>query len=289
MPSIFFLLGDARSGTTFLAKELSNKYELLIPPESNCIKYLLDKNKGEILTNKTINTYLSILFDEDKFEDWHLDRKELEMFILPLLPLSLAEFINHILVFYEKKSEFSGDYVGIKKNVFPYLDRLITLFPEMKLVGVIRDGRAVFASKKSNVLSRRKQRFENSAKVAAKIWVEKRNILREFEQKHPQNTIILKYEELLSNLDFVLSKVGDFFNLNRIIPPRNAYYVPSRYNKIHGNVGKKPIKNRAIAWKESLSEKEIKTFERIASKTLVEEEYELVYSVDELKKRFFFF
>ena len=59
---IFLILGDARSGTTFLANNIIKKLGILIIPETNFIKRLLNANSDVFSSKKKLIKKRSLSF-----------------------------------------------------------------------------------------------------------------------------------------------------------------------------------------------------------------------------------
>ena len=70
---IFLILGDARSETTFLANNII-KLGILIIPETNFIKRLLNANSDVFSSKKKLLNYL---YEENKFYDLKIDKNKL--------------------------------------------------------------------------------------------------------------------------------------------------------------------------------------------------------------------
>lgn len=274
----FFILSDGRSGSTFLANQLAKCAGIVIPPESQFITRLFTKYSGDTINHAaSLKEVLDIVFAEEKFCDWEIDRKVIETECLKELPMSMRGFIYKIIDLYAVKHSAKAVLFGIKKNYIMQFGEIKKVFPESRAIALIRDGRAVFNSKKVSAHSRTKKPMGTDPVKVAGNWVMLIRELRHHEKSN-KNIIFVKYERLIENFDNVMNEIYDFLGLSadeRQIGG-NGMHIPERYNGIHKNVNKAPLSSRIIAWQTELPRMEIAKYEAIAGPTLVSEGYTLV-------------
>lgn len=269
--NIFFLVYDSRSGSTFLANLLVKYVGAAIPPETNFVyKILSNYNKNTIDNDRDLNNILEIIYKDRKFSDWNLERKELESCIKPNLPLTIGNLILEICSLYKNKNFPNSKIFGLKKSYYlTQYEQMKKMFPQAKFVGIVRDGRAVFNSKKHSIYSVTGKPFETNPYKAAKRWCKICRKLREVQNKYPQETISIRYEEMIQDTEQTVDRVSQFLNVTELQELENkTYAIPDRYGELHKNVNKKPLTNRINAWQKSLSAQEIYAFESIAHKEL---------------------
>lgn len=285
----FFLFYDARSGSTFLSNLLIQKCGVAIPPESNFIpEIFVNYDKYSIETTWDLRRILDIIYKERKFTDWNLEKNFLYDVMIESLPITLSEFIKRIFYIYINQNFSHSNIIGVKKGSYIYyVDQLKQIFPKAKFIGIIRDGRAVFNSKKKSIYSATGEPFENNPYCAAKQWCKVVKMLHDINKKY--GIFIVHYEEMIQNplktlkdicLYLALScdssnKVGDV-----------GYFVSERYGDLHANINRTAINSRVSAWKTELTKTEIFAFESLAYKKLEEEGYSLLNSINDLKNIF---
>ncbi len=282
----FFILGDSRSGTTLLAYLLSRHSSVIIPPESNFVQRLINI----LLVNsihKPVKKYklLDIVFSECKFQDWNINREKLEN-VLPDL-VSIKETILTICSFYAYKQSHNAEAFGIKKNLIGIYDQASSLFNNLRVLWVIRDGRAVFYSKKISIKTSTNRPFETNPLTAASTWSWKNKKLENISSKY-ENTIKIQYEKLLTDTENVLQGICSFLDLpyEGIPHPTVKYHIPDRYKALHKNIGKKLDQSRVDAWLNGLSPREISFYELIAGDMLLKHGYRLMYDHSNLASLF---
>jgi len=170
--NFFFILADARSGNTFLANNIAKKLGLLIIPETNFIIRLL-KVKKSILNSEIL--LINFLFEEKKFHDLKIKKEELLHNLKNIN--SVKKIILKILEIYYKKNNGRNLYIGIKKGYLYSIDQIMNLFPNSKIINIIRDSRAVYHSKKNSIYSLSGKPIDLNPYNSAKVWNEKVDII----------------------------------------------------------------------------------------------------------------
>lgn len=272
----FFIVYDARSGSTLLANLLMKSANVAIPPESNWMTRVLAQYPDEYITTaQALNTVMEIVEGDRKFSDWQLSSQAIREQVT--LPLSVRDFVVTLCQMYQHRHCPNTHLFGIKKGGYIKAYKNIKrVFPRSKFIGVVRDGRAVFNSKKNSIYSATGKPFETNPYRAAREWCSVMKLMHELYRDHAQDTLIIRYEDLVTDPDQTLNTVFDFLQ----IAPAQAretrmYQIPDRYGDLHQNIEKKPMPARATAWKNSLSEAEIAAFESVAYQDLLAGGYEL--------------
>jgi hypothetical protein len=274
----FLVLGDARSGTTFLVNELMRCEAVVVPPESQFMARVIKDFPKDMVTDRNERDRLiDIVFSDVKFADWGLTRSEL-VGRLGSPPFSVGKGIQNICALYAEKTGRRAGMFGIKKNVIFYFHQIVRWFPKLRVVWVLRDGRAVYASKKRSVMSHSGRPFATNPVGAALEWVERNRELGRIRSVFGR-TICVRYEDMLKRPEEVIDRVCRFLGVSYVSRdhgPDQSYRIPNRYGKfLHQNVGKEPIVNRIWSWKEELSSSEVRAYELIAWQELVRHGYGL--------------
>jgi hypothetical protein len=284
----FLLVFDSRSGSTFLANLLVKFVGAAIPPETNFITALLSKYEKETIDNDSdLKQTIDIIYQDNKFSDWKLDRAELENYIDRSFPLTIRDLILEICTLYKQNNYPNSQFFGLKKGVYLTKHReMKQLFPQAKFVGITRDGRAVFNSKKHSIYSVTGKPFETDPDRAAKEWCRIYSFLQEVIQKYPTEIINIQYEKMIEDPDSVIAELREFFNISEVKEfGDNSYVISERYRNLHKNVKKEPLEKRITAWQQTLSAEEIYAFESVAYKQLLLAGYPTVNSKTMLRSR----
>lgn len=272
----FFLVYDSRSGSTFLANLLVKFVGAAIPPETNFITALLSKYEKETIDNDAdLKQTIDIIYQDNKFSDWKLDRAELENYIDRSFPLTIRDLILQVCTLYKQNNYPNSQFFGLKKGVYLTKYReMKQLFPQAKFVSIVRDGRAVFNSKKHSIYSVTGKPFETDPKRAAKEWCRMYGFLQQVVQKYPTETIDIQYEKMIEDPDSIIAELREFFDISEVKEfGDKSYEISERYGNLHKNVKKEPLEKRITAWQETLSAEEIYAFESVAYKELLSAGY----------------
>lgn len=272
----FFLVYDSRSGSTFLANCMVKSLGLVIPPESNFLDRVLIKYPKEIIENrKELSSVIEIIRSDEKFSDWGIDANTLYNCDLPV---KIDALVSTILKMYGSGT----GYVVKKGNLIFRHEKLKHVFPESKFICIIRDGRAVYSSKKFSLHSRTGKPFETDPFIAANTWSTITKLMHDIEDEG--DGIIVKYEDLVKSPDKVMDKIAEFLSFSMIREnSKKDYVVPLRYRGLHENIDKSPMIDNIVKWKQHLRREEIFAFEKEAYETLVGEGYNPVFTKKKLE------
>jgi hypothetical protein len=140
MPPPFFIVGSARSGTTFLRLTLNAHPDVAVPPESRFITEL--HTSGDEVD---VEAFLQRLAAHKRFEAWGLPISAVRTELDGTQRASYASAISAVYRAYAKSQGKSrwGDKTPRYVEHIPEIDRL---FPDARFIHLIRDGRDVALS-----------------------------------------------------------------------------------------------------------------------------------------------
>ena len=102
--------------------------------------------------------------------------------------------------------------------------------------------------------------------------------MKQLKKQYPRSTLNAKYEDLIENCQTEIEMVGKFLNLAKHKKKNSLDWTKlPKYQKMHSNVGKEPLKSRIKAWRKDLSWLEILAFEIEAKEELKRAGYKLVF------------
>ncbi|MEX0813216.1 MAG: sulfotransferase [Chitinophagales bacterium] len=278
----FFILGNPRSGTTLLRLMLNSHSLIGVPPESGFLQWWHEKYRDWNISDseniEKLDVFLDDVLSSKKIEYWEMDRQLLKEYILKNAPGSYIEIIDCIYKFYCKNKLIIGD----KNNYYiHHLDEIQKIAPRAKYIHIVRDGRDVACSyMKIKELDQSLKYIPNvSFEISeiAKEWNENLTKIENFVMHNDSLTI--RYEDLISKPKMILSKVCDFLEVN--FEKKMLSYNQKAFND-------EPVSN--MKWKKKtfenldstnkgkyltiLSENEIQTFNKIAIENLKRFDYE---------------
>ena len=279
-----FITGDERSGTTFLSQLVVQNHKFGIAPECNFITRMLVKNIFEQPSKfEIVNSVVSELSLDGKFLEWGIDIQRLTNKLLLLEDITYQSAIETIILDYCSQWFPDSSVWGVKKPIayVYHAEELLHYFPESVFIQIIRDGRAVFNSKKKTIYSKTGKSFESDPYKAAERWASIIRLYDTLHNKWPDNFFELCYEDLILKTDSVMSELFSMWGTgSKEFPDIDASqkkFLRRSNNKIHPNVEKEPMHSRVDAWKNELTALEIKAFEDVARYELTLKGYQTLF------------
>jgi hypothetical protein len=246
-----FIGGCARSGTTVLAKIISEKFKFVVTPESqfksdpNYFKdsrfYFGIKDHIEILKSK-------------RFKGW--DIHEELLFDTEIKSFDL--YLDYIVSRFAKKHNLGAHpWLDHTPNNIKHFKFLKEIFPKASLIHVVRDGRAVYNSVKSLSWG------PSDVRSAVSWW--KGQVLEglSLEYFYPNDVIMVKYEDILNKEPKTIKKLEAFLINNgyQFNDQVQDIFIPKYSNSQHTLVNKGIDLGRIDSYIKELDKKEIKYFD----------------------------
>jgi Sulfotransferase family len=199
----FFIVGNDRSGTTLLRLILDSGPDAAIPPES---MFLTDVELDGDARAREPQQLLDALWRHPKVRLWELPPAP------PRVPPGLErdEAMRFVLgaPFAAYAARFGKARWGDKTpHYVHHVDRLLGVWPEARVVVLVRDGRDV-------ALSLRRMPFgPNNAWAAAQWWARGVRAGLEAQARHPGSVAMLRYEDLVRDPAAEVARVCEFLGL----------------------------------------------------------------------------
>jgi hypothetical protein len=141
-----FVIGNPRSGTTLLRLMLTSHPRICIPPEAGFAVWLLDRYRDWDPSDGT-EGFLGDLVGTRKFATWGLTRGEIAAFVDRAEPEDYGGLVAAVYRCYAHRVQPGSDLWGDKNNFhIGEVGRIKGLFPGVRFVHIVRDGRNVAAS-----------------------------------------------------------------------------------------------------------------------------------------------
>lgn len=258
----FFIIGRPRSGTTLLQSLFDAHPDVVIPPESLVIMRLFNKyghHKKLKLPDPEI--FVKELQTINKFEAWPIDTNKL----ISDMKNFNGDFHSLIKTVYScYKTPFLKEPVKIFGDKNPHhslnLKKIFKIFPEAKIIYIIRDYR-------DHILSVKRVRllFESTT-ISAYRWKRSLISISKLKKKFADSFFTLRYEDFVENPNTEMQKMCEFLHID-FRPAVFDFYkkdfvLPSKlsletFNLFHSAL-LKPINNSAVGkWREFLPLKDV--------------------------------
>jgi hypothetical protein len=260
---IIFLLYDSRSGSTYLSALLNRYRGISVSLESAFVSHIIEY-RG-VVKRENIDVIMAYLQKEVQFRELGLDLDMLKRSLSALEDtLTKKTLIQEIIrQYFSGRAPDAACYI-IKHPPFAYLSEVVCMFPDVWFLHIIRDGRAVFNSKKKTTSLSGNKMAVNPLK-AAWDWQLKLKRAEQFEER----TITVFYEDLIQNQEQAIQYILDDLHIpergRAITREQSAYFhhIGSAQKELHRNVSKAPQPDNIHKWKRELSSAEIDVYNYI--------------------------
>lgn len=277
-----FLIYDSRSGSTFLAALLDSVLGISVIPETDFINRILVARKGRF-DQVNAQGLIDFLRQEPHFGELKIDETRLLHFLEKSTEVETCKKVVEA-IFETSLSGVDGEniYATVMKcgaSIF-HMQKLQEDFPSSCFLHIVRDGRAVCASKMRSDDSWGKK-FDPNVIGNALHWKKRMKIVRSF----TGNLIEVSYEGLVTDPKREIDRICDELSIpvgSRIQTNTLKEYskkIGARQKHLHTNIGD-PITSRISKWESDLNWYEVGVFEKIAGKQLVMNGYELKGTAD---------
>jgi len=204
-PAPFFIVGSGRSGTTLLRMMLCSHSRISIPPETWFLLPLVRRlSIDRTLNPSEIESAISLMTKHHRWPVMKLDAEELRRRVRQITDRHLRDVVEAV---YRSHMEAHGKVRWGDKTP-PYIEivpQLVRLFPGVRFVHLIRDGRDVARS------------FQDTHWVSPWLhdnteeWVRAMRYQRRWERSDLRDLILqIRYEDLVLDTEATLRKICKF-------------------------------------------------------------------------------
>ena len=262
-----FIGGCERSGTTMLGAMLGAHPRYLSPPE---MPFKLDLLRSGSGNNQLKQADVRSKLEGDQkaqLQGWQIAEQKWAFDSAPASDVVVA-----IVQAYGAMHGLPnpGVWIDHTPNNIRWANTLATEFSDASFVHIVRDGRAVAASLMNLEWG------PNTVFAAARYWLESLSAGLAAETALGARCIRTRYEDLVSEPETELRKLcsGLGIEFDQAMVDGGGFEVSSYSKGQHALVGSAPDPNRALAWKQQLSPREIEIFEAAVGDVLPLLEYE---------------
>jgi hypothetical protein len=279
-----FIVGIGRSGTTLLMSMLNAHPAIQATPEINFFNFFNAEwgSKTQFKEKDLERVMQYVLRYKNNFSGFGFDFDYLKKQNVKSFSELYKQFYSSFTYGGEKKdSHFFFDKNPINSL---YLDKIISLFPDSKFVFIIRDPRAGYLSRKQKKNFRSTNIYFNAYR-----WLLYNKEVLKYASLYPDKFFILKYEDLVSNVEGEMRRMAAFFefdykeamlNFHENVAKNSFDKVASaeknkeRAHTKYSDLSKPVNTDRMDAWQKDLSPQEIYIIDAITSELASEFGYE---------------
>jgi hypothetical protein len=269
-----FIGGCSRSGTTLLGAMLGAHSDIICTPESH---FKIDVLRSSAWQNEAIDmsAVLEMIRQHWRFKLWQLAIKST---LKPIHEMnhSYAALLNEIVAQYARQQAKAEATIWVDhtpENI-SYTSRLVSLFPQARMIHIVRDGRAVAASIMPLDWG------PNSIIKAAAWWTRMVSYGLAAESAM-DNVIRIKYEDLVFYPEKSLRSLCEFLEIDYQpgMVKATGFTPPAYTTGQHTLIGLKPETRLATRWEERLTPRQIEIFEHLTRDLLTFLGYPMQYGV----------
>lgn len=269
-----FLAHINRSGSTFLSKELDNYRRIGVSLEAKFIDGIINP-MSDISSEKELEDWLNYAYNEPHFVGWKVTRDTYKSQLVKQgFPLNFHSLLEVALKLY-----FDDDFVDyyvFKNGLYIINPEKVKLeFPDAKIIYIVRDPRAIYASQKRSRNSEGKFMATNPFRLISQFKYRAKKI---FSSNYDDYLLSVKYENLIDNKDFELSRILNFIGVMEFATKESDYEkrIPVSQKHLHLNIEKGPIESRKNAWQTELSFAEVFFIQKKLKREMRQLNYDLV-------------
>ncbi len=266
---LFFIVGRGRSGTTLLKSMLDAHPNIKVAHESQFMRILYQKYHKKTTWSKTdLESFYNDLWLDPKIHLWPINKEGLQKSLLAHQGTqSYAELCKVVYTHFESLYPTKDlQLIGDKNPVYSlFVDKLIQLYPEAKFIHVVRDYRAV-----AEAHLRVPYEAHNIASLCYR-WNLSNKKIEALKEKHPDQFLLLKYEDLITRPKSELERICTFLNVpfeeHTLNYGQGKDSLKAQWGGVfdwHKNTFKPPITSKINAWESALTPTQIATAETVS-------------------------
>lgn len=278
-----FITYVSRSGSTLLSRLLNQHPLVCVCTEAHLPKELfgLGSYKGlSFNSEEDLASYLERVKGYSKFSSWGLGLEDiLEGIGRHEWPLSGEALLARFLAAYKRKFSPNARIVLYKgPPAMPWeLHSMIQAFPGFRIIHLVRDPRAVYASQKRSINPYSGRPFVKSPLETAWQW---RRAMLASGRVNSKNLLEVRFEDLVSQPDEALQVICDHLDVDF----HSGYFhsdmqsdfssrLPSSETDLHRRIDQAPDSARVSGWKSDVAPSEVAALESALGTLVLQQRY----------------
>jgi len=266
MPHVF-LSGNQRSGKTLAQLILCSHPDITISPGTKVIGKLLYAMPGKTpLDAEACRDIRATMQKDRKFKAWRVDHQKFLDGFERYVGKSPHVVAEDLMTFFRDQTKPGAKYVGNKKGCYcKEGDLILKIFPDARLIYLLRDGRGAVASMLET-------QPEHDVYSAALTWTLKAQRIRELAASLPKDVYVLRYESLVANPEKITKELCAFLDLP-FVPAMLENYrtndaIRHTTDTTHAETYQAITTSFVDEWKDKLTSEQLKIVEGIAGPEL---------------------
>ena len=210
---LFFICGAPKSGTTWFQRLLDTHPEVVCSGEGHFIESLiLPLGKLAKQYNQRQSLSAQRVYEGKPYYQG-LRPQEMEFIARTMVGVVMSQ----------RRVPEGTKCVGDKTPRYTlHMNMLARIFPSAKFIHIVRDGRDVITSTchhayragHRSVIDKTRPEYFKYTVQCAKVWVNNVRTAEEFGSKHPDDYLLVKYEDMQENPDTTLSSILQFLGVS---------------------------------------------------------------------------
>jgi hypothetical protein len=238
-----FVVGCERSGTTLLAVMVGRHSSIAMMPETHFFLRVVPRKRPT--EGGSHAEMLERFWRSPRAKDLNVNREEL-LACFSRMPATYGGLFETLMTTYAQRW---GKPMGGEKTPFHLLrvPLILEWFPEARIIGIVRDGRDVVRSIMTAPWTAHRCLRRQCWK-----WARSAELSRRFAKSYPQNFMLIRYEDLVSEPEKMLRGVDAFlgipFEAQQIDDCGPSPVVPERERGWKENAVRRPDTSRIGVW-----------------------------------------
>ncbi|MCM8776219.1 MAG: sulfotransferase [Candidatus Omnitrophica bacterium] len=266
----FFIVGCPRTGTTLLHVLLDSHPRIAIPPESHLFVHFREifDCYGDLAEESNLRLFVKDLLSDERIRKWGLEITVSD-FVRQLPTRSIQDVVSLLFELYMKQKGKVRWGDKTPDHILE-MDTILKIFPDAKLIHVVRDGRDVAVSLKRVFFG------PTMVNKAAELWRRYLSIFQEFKKRvSPDQYLEVYYERLVSDPGSELRRILEFLQEELVtygnqVPDTELRrcYLESNESPVHQSLMAPITAHKIGIFKTQLSARHMEIFESMAGDIL---------------------
>ncbi len=269
---VAFLAYINRSGSTFLSQQLSRSPDVCVCPEANVPLRRLVETRAPVarLGPRDLERLNRALSEDPKLRTWGLTEEGVAL----SASTPRADALRRLVDAYRWSTKPDARWALCKGPFFlaayPGLaDALGERGIETRLILLVRDGRAVFASQKRSRSTNTGQPMQVDPVLAGRVW--SRFTLRALQAERRGDVLLTRYESVIHDPEGALARVLTLLEVNTegIANAGDLWErIPGPQRSLHERVHRPADPSRIELWRDQLTPREVSLYEFVSREAL---------------------